>query len=155
MKKKIKLDKEFLDFIRLCNENEAKYVIIGGYAVGFHGHPRMTKDLDVCIETTEENAQKMVVVIEEFGFKSLGLTKEDFTRKNFVSQLGYDPNRIDIINGLDEIAFEDVWKEKMVITIEGVPINFVSLEHLILLKKIVGRPQDIADVYKLTKRKLR
>ena len=153
MKKKIKLDKHFLHFIKLCNQQEVKYLIIGGYAVGFHGHPRMTKDLDVCIETTEENAKKMVVVIHEFGFKSLGLTKDDFTRKNFISQLGYDLNRIDIINGIDEIAFADAWKEKMVITIEDVPVNFVSLEHLILLKKMAGRPQDLADLHKLIKRK--
>jgi hypothetical protein len=61
----------------------------------------MTKELGVCIETTEDDALKMVVVIDEFGFKALGLTKDDFTKKNFISQLGYDPNRIDIINGID------------------------------------------------------
>ena len=153
MKQKISLDKDFLDFIELCNKNEVRYMVIGGYAVGFHGYPRMTKDLDICIEASEENAEKLVVVIDEFGFKSLGFIKDDFVKENFISQIGYDPNRIDIINGMDEIDFDEAWKQKDEIIIQNVPINFVSLEHLIRLKKIAGRPQDIADLHKLLKRK--
>ena len=113
----------------------------------------MTKDLDICIEASEENAEKLVVVIDEFGFKSLGFIKDDFVKENFISQIGYDPNRIDIINGMDEIDFDEAWKQKEKIIIQNVPINFVSLEHLIRLKKIAGRPQDIADLHKLLKRK--
>ncbi len=153
MKTTIKLDKDFLDFIELCNKYEVKYLIIGGYAVGFHGYPRTTKDLDICIEISETNAKRLVVVIDEFGLKSLGLEEEDFLKDGFISQLGYDPNRIDIINGMDEMDFEEAWKEKQLIEIAGIPVNFVSLEHLIYLKRVAGRPQDLADLHILLKRK--
>ena len=88
MKKMTKLEKDFLDFISLCNQYNVKYLVIGGYAVAIHGYPRYTKDLDVSIEMSEENAERVVRVINDFGLSSLRLTKEDFLKKNFVTQLG-------------------------------------------------------------------
>jgi len=154
MKKKINLEKDFFDFIKLCNEHEVKYLVVGGYAVSFHGYPRYTKDIDICIEITDENAEKMLIVIEEFGFKSLGLSKEDFIKKNFVTQLGHTDVRIDIINDLEAVSFEQAWNNRKVIEVSNVPIDFIGYEELIKEKTLAGRPQDIADVYKLKKRKL-
>jgi len=96
MKREFKLEIDFIDFLKLCNKYEVKYLVIGGYAVSIHGYPRYTKDLDICIELSEENAGKMVQVINDFGLESLGLTKEDFIKKNFITQIGYEPLRIDI-----------------------------------------------------------
>jgi len=154
MKKKINLEKDFFDFIKLCNEHEVKYLVVGGYAVSFHGYPRYTEDIDICIEITDENAEKMLIVIEEFGFKSLGLSKEDFIKKNFVTQLGHTDVRIDIINDLEAVSFEQAWNNRKVIEVSNVPIDFIGYEELIKEKTLAGRPQDIADVYKLKKRKL-
>ena len=106
---------DFIDFVKLCNKYEVEYLVIGGYAVSIHGYPRSTKDLDMCIKVSEENALKMVQVINEFGFASLKLTKEDFLKRDFITQLGHDPVRIDILNDLDNVPFEQAWLNKKII----------------------------------------
>jgi len=152
MKKMTKLEKDFLDFIGLCNQYNVKYLVIGGYAVAIHGYPRYTKDLDVSIEMSEENAERVVRVINDFGLSSLRLTKEDFLKENFVTQLGYDPIRIDILNDLEVVTFDEAWRNKKVVTMFDVSINFIGLEELLKIKAKAGRKQDIADIDKLEKR---
>ena len=152
MKKRINLEADFLDFITLCNNHEVRYLVIGGYAVSIHGYPRSTKDMDICIEMSEENAQKMVRVIEDFGFGSLHLTESDFLSKNFITQLGYDPLRIDILNDLDGVTFEEAWQNRKIVNISGVEINFIGYNELLKVKEKAGRPQDIADISMLKKR---
>lgn len=129
-----------------------KYLVIGGYAVSVHGYPRSTKDIDVCIEMSDINASKMVHVIKDFGFGSLELTKDDFLKKHFITQLGFPPLRIDILNDLDGVSFEEAWNNKKIVSIEDVRVNFIGYNDLITVKKKTGRPQDIADVDKLEKR---
>ena len=153
MKKRINLEKDTIEFMELCNKHEVKYLVIGGYAVSIHGHPRSTKDIDVCIEMSETNASKMVQVINDFGFSSLKLKKEDFLKRDSITQLGYPPFRIDILNDLDGVPFEEAWKNKKIVSFENVPINFIGYNDLIMVKQQAGRPQDIADVDRLTKRK--
>ncbi|MGN6493035.1 MAG: hypothetical protein ACTHLE_13635 [Agriterribacter sp.] len=114
MKERINLEADFLDFIALCNNHGVRYLIVGGYAVSVHGYPRSTKDMDICIERSEENATKMVRVIKDFGFDSLDISETDFLEKNFITQLGYEPLRIDILNDLDGVAFEEAWENKQV-----------------------------------------
>ncbi|MGN6249756.1 MAG: nucleotidyltransferase [Ginsengibacter sp.] len=150
--KKINVEKDILDFLELCNKYEVKYLVIGGYAVSIHGHPRSTKDIDVCIELSESNALKMVEVIKEFGFSSLKLKKEDFLKKDLITQLGFPPLRIDILNDLDGVNFEEAWKNKKVVSFDKVPVNFIGYNDLLIVKEKAGRPQDIADVDKLKKR---
>jgi len=149
---KFKLEKDFLDFLDLCNEKGVKYLVIGGYAVGVHGYPRLTKDLDVAIEMSEENAVKTTLVIQEFGLGSLGLTKEDFLKKNFITQLGYDPVRIDILNDIEGVAFEQAWQNKTQVNYDEHLINFIGLAELLILKKVAGRSQDKTDIEKLLAR---
>lgn len=152
MKKRIRLEKDIIEFLELCNKYELKYLITGGYAVSIHGNPRSTKDIDVCIEMSEMNASKMVQVINDFGFSSLKLEKEDFLKKDSITQLGFPPLRIDILNDLDGVPFEQAWQNKKSISFENVRINFIGYNDLIIVKQKAGRPQDIADVEKLTKR---
>lgn len=151
--KKINLEKDILDFLELCNKHGVKYLVIGGYAVSIHGHPRSTKDIDVCIEMSEMNALKMVQVINDFGFSSLKLNKGDFLKRDSIIQLGFPPLRIDILTDLDGVPFEKAWQNKKVVSFENVPVNFIGYHDLIIVKQKAGRPQDIADVDKLTKRK--
>lgn len=153
MKRKMtKLEKDFLDFITLCNQYNVKYLVIGGFAVAVHGYPRYTKDLDVSIEISEDNAKKIIKVINDFGLGSLRLSKEDFLKENFITQLGYEPDRIDILNNLNVVTFEDAWKNRKVVTMFNVQINFIGLEELLKIKAKAGRKQDIADIDKLKKR---
>ncbi|HET7116666.1 MAG TPA: nucleotidyltransferase [Hanamia sp.] len=155
MKKMINLERDIIEFIELCNKHEVKYLIIGGYAVSVHGYPRSTKDIDVCIEMSERNAAKMVRVINDFGFSSLKLNKEDFLKRDLIMQLGFPPLRIDILNDLDGVPFEEAWQNKKIVSLENVPVNFIGYNELIIVKQKAGRPQDIADVDKLTKKNKR
>lgn len=152
MKRRISLERDIIEFLELCNKHKVKYLIIGGYAVSIHGHPRSTKDIDVCIEMSEENALKMVKVINDFGFSSLKLSKEDFLKKDSITQLGFPPLRIDILNDLDGVPFEEAWQNKKSVSFENVPVNFIGYNDLIIVKQKAGRLQDIADVDRLTKR---
>jgi len=152
MKRGINLENDFVDFVKLCNQYKLKYLVIGGYAVSVHGYPRSTKDLDICIELSQANAEKMVRVINDFGFGSLKLTTEDFLKTNFVTQLGHEPIRIDILNDLDGVNFEEAWLNKKMVNYEGVIIPFIGYNELLKVKAKAGRPQDIADISKLKKR---
>ena len=152
MKKQLNLEPDFLDFIKLCNQYKVKYLVIGGFAVSVHGYPRSTKDMDVSIELEDDNANKMVQVIHEFGFASLRLTKDDFTKPDFITQLGHEPVRIDILNDLDGVTFEEAWNNKKVVVMFGEPVNFIGYNDLLKVKAKAGRPQDLADIDKLVKR---
>lgn len=143
------LSKDFKEFIELLNEHNVKYLLVGGYAVAFHGHPRYTKDLDVWIELSPENADKVIKSLEKFGFGLLGLKPGDFLESDQIIQLGYPPNRIDILTTLKKLKFESCYKVRVEVEIQGLKINFIDLESLKQNKLATGRPQDLADVENL------
>jgi len=136
-------------FVESLNSAGVKYVVVGGYAVAFHGHPRFTGDIDFFVDSSAENAEKLVRAIELFGFGSLGLKPEDFTRPDSVVQMGYPPNRIDIINEIDAVSFEEAWSSRLMAQLEGVPVAYIAKDLLIRNKKAVNRPKDFGDVSKL------
>ncbi len=143
------LSKDFKEFIELLNEHKVRYLVVGGYAVAFHGHPRYTKDLDVWIDLSPENADNIIKALEKFGFGSLGLKPGDFLESNQIVQLGYPPNRIDILTTLKKINFQDCYTARVEVEIQGVKINFIDLENLKQNKRATGRPQDLADAESL------
>jgi predicted nucleotidyltransferase len=143
------LNQDFKEFIQSLNENEVRYLVIGGYAVAFHGHPRYTKDLDVWLEASPENAARAVQALEQFGFASLGLKAEDFLVPDQVIQMGLPPNRIDIFTSVEGIEFESCYASRVQVVIDGIPVNFIDLENLKKNKRAVGRLQDLADLEKL------
>jgi hypothetical protein len=104
------LNQDFKEFIQSLNDNQVRYLIIGGYAVAFHGYPRYTKDIDIWIEISLDNAEKIVKALQQFGFGSLELKPNDFLISNQVVQLGYPPNRIDLITSPDGVEFEECYK---------------------------------------------
>jgi len=140
------LNKDFREFIELLNANGVKYLIVGGYAVGFHGYPRYTKDLDVWILVSHQNAENVLKALNQFGMGSLGLQKEDFLKPDEFVQLGYPPNRIDIVMSCDGVEFESCYKSKNQLIVEHLPIDFIDVENLKRNKKASGRPQDLADL---------
>ena len=140
------LDPDFEDFIKLLNQYEVEYMIIGGYAMAFHGRPRYTGDLDIWINISESNAKKMLKVLEEFGFSSLNFREEDFMKENLINQIGYPPLRIDILTSIDGINFNDAYPQRQVIIIEDFSANYIGLNELIQNKNASGRQQDLVDV---------
>jgi len=143
------LSKDFKEFVALLNENDVKYLVVGGYAVALHGHPRYTNDLDVWIKMSPDNADKVLKVLEKFGLASLKLKPEDFLEKNQIIQLGYPPNRIDLLTALKDVEFDDCYEARVQVTIQNVKINFIDIENLKKNKRATGRLQDLADVEKL------
>lgn len=97
------LNEDFKEFIQLLNENKVQYLIIGGYAVALHGYPRYTKDIDIWVEGTPNNAKRILKTLEDFGFGSLNITRDDFQKPDQVIQLGYPPKRIDLLNHLEGV----------------------------------------------------
>jgi len=144
------LNQDFREFLQSLNDNGVRYLIIGGYAVAFHGHPRYTKDMDVWIEMDAENAANMVKALAQFGFASLGLKEEDFLVADQIIQLGYPPNRIDVITTLVGVDFETCYAARVQSDVNGLLVNFIDLESLKRNKKAAGRHQDLADVENLS-----
>ena len=140
------LSKDFREFIQLLNENKVRYLVVGGYAVAFHGNPRYTKDIDIWIWLNRENASKLIETLSEFGFGSLNLKAKDFLDPEQVVQLGYPPNRIDILTDLKGVDFEQCDSTKVIVNVEGTFVNFIDLDNLKKNKKATGRHQDLADL---------
>ena len=143
------LNQDFKEFIQSLNDNEVKYLVIGGYAVAFHGHPRYTKDLDVWVELSEQNANGLVKALDAFGFGSLGLKAADFMEPEQVIQLGYPPSRIDILMTPKGIDFATCYEQRVLVDIDGITCSFIDLENLLKNKRATGRHQDLADVENL------
>lgn len=143
------LDQDFKEFIQLLNDNDVHYLVVGGYAVAVHGHPRYTKDIDVWLWLDPQNAEKVIAAIHQFGFGSLDLQSEDFLVVDQIIQLGYPPNRIDLLTSLPGVNFENCYSERFTTEIDGVTVNFIDLENLKVNKQASGRAQDLADLENL------
>lgn len=142
----MRLDRDFREFIECCIAHDVRFLIVGGYALAAHGHPRFTKDLDVWVWLDPGNAARVIGALDQFGFESLGLTEADFLTPDTVVQLGYPPKRIDILTSIDGVAFEDCYPDRLVVELDGVPVPFIALEHFVTNKRASARPQDLADL---------
>lgn len=147
----MELNPDFKEFLQSLNENDVRYLVVGGYAVAFHGHPRYTKDIDIWIDLDEQNARKVVKALVDFGFSSLNLTPADFLEPDNVIQLGYPPRRIDLLIGLEGADFDECYSKRLEEEMEGIRVCFVDRENLARLKRAAGRPQDLADLDNLTR----
>ncbi|AOC54834.1 MAG: hypothetical protein IM550_16210 [Microcystis sp. M54BS1] len=143
------LNQDFKEFIQLLNDNQVRYLVLGGYAVALHGYPRYTKDIDIWIEMSSLNAYNLIKALEGFGFGSLGLTIDDFLTPDQVIQLGYPPNRIDLITTPDGVEFQTCYLSRIEVKIDDIIVNFIDLENLKKNKKASGRLQDLADLENL------
>lgn len=147
----MKVEKDFEEFIRLLNYHKVKYLVVGAYALIFHTLPRNTGDIDLFIETSENNSLKVLRAIKDFGFSDLDFKKEDFLEPDFVIQLGYSPNRIDIITGISGISFQETYHNKVKGKIGSEDVYFISASDLLKNKISAGRTKDIADAELLRK----
>lgn len=138
------LNKDFREFLQLLNEHEVRYLVVGGYAVAFHGYPRYTKDLDIWVWINPVNADHIIKALANFGFT--GLSPADFTTADEFIQLGFPPNRIDIITSCDGLEFETCYEDRVLTRFDDLEVPFIDLKNLIINKKATGRPQDLGDV---------
>ena len=143
------LSDDFRDFLRLLNRHQVRYLVVGAYAVAAHGYPRNTGDIDIWIERSPENARKMVAVLADFGFGSLNVSESDFLKPDFVIQLGYPPNRIDLLTDVSGISFADCYEERLEERLDGITVPFVGRECLRRAKLAAGRSQHRADLENL------
>lgn len=143
------LTQDFREFFQSLNDHNVRYLVIGGYAVAFHGHPRYTKDIDVWIEADQTNAEKLIDALRAFGFGSLGLEAEDFLDPDDVIQLGYPPNRIALLTALKGVDFDTCYASRIVVEIQDTSVHFIDLENLKKNKRATGRLQDLADLEQL------
>lgn len=142
-------NQDFKEFIESLNSNKVRYLVIGGYAVALHGHPRFTKDLDIWVDNSTENAKAIIKALEQFGMGSLGLIEEDFKEPDQVIQIGYPPNRIDVLTSASGITFAECFESKLSVLLDGIEVYFIDLEHLKKNKKATNRLQDLADLENL------
>lgn len=139
------LNPDFKEFAELLNAHRVDYLVVGGYALAAHGHPRYTGDIDFWLHSTPQNIENVLAALGAFGFGSLGLKPEDFG-PDAVIQIGQPPRRIDLLMGIDGVAFDDCYKRREVITIDGLPLNFIGLEDFKANKRATGRHKDLADL---------
>jgi len=143
------LNQDFKEFIQSLNDNHVRYLVVGGYAVALHGHPRYTKDIDIWVEMEPENAAKLIKALEQFGFDSLGLRETDFLVPGQVVQLGQPPNRIDLLCTVSGVNFIECYESRVTVEVDAVPVSFIDLENLRKNKAAAGRHQDLADLENL------
>lgn len=132
--------------MELLHSHEVQYLIVGGYAVGYHGYPRATGDLDLWIATTPKNAEHLLRVLEEFGFGSVGITREDLQEPGKVIRMGFPPVRIELLTSISGVDFAACFERRIVDVIDGTPANFIDLEHLKANKRASGRLKDLSDL---------
>ncbi len=123
-----------------------KALAVGAHAVAFHAKPRHTKDIDVLVEPTEANAERLLRALEEFGFGGLGLTAGDFAQEGRVVQLGYPPSRVDLITSIAGVTFDEAWVGRMSGRYGSTKVDYIGRAALIRAKRAAGRPQDEMDL---------
>ena len=138
--------REFSELLASFGAHEVKALIVGAYALAFHGVPRMTGDLDLLVEPTAENAARVMRALTDFGFGDVGLSAADFQQPDVVVQLGFPPLRVDLLTSITGVAFEEAWEGRVVDSFGGVPAAFLGLDELRRNKRAVGRHKDLADL---------
>ena len=140
------LQKDLREFVELLNELDVHFLVVGAFAVAYHGHPRYTADLDLFVERSSENADRLLEAIHRFGFGGVGLTTEDFLREDQVIQLGVAPNRLDLMTHISGVTFAEAWNAREFGDIGGLRVPFLSRDMLKRNKASSGRTQDLADL---------
>jgi len=139
------MNSDFKDLLKAFNDAGVRYLVVGGYAYAEHVEPRYTKDLDIWIDRSHENAERVLVALRDFGAPLNELTVDDLTTAGTFYQIGLPPNRIDIISQLEEMTFADCWERRKTVNIGELTINYLSLDDLIENKERTARPHDLAD----------
>lgn len=142
----MEVQQDFKDLLELFNKHKIDYIVVGGYALGFHGAPRYTGDLDIFVRPGADNAARIIQVLDEFGFGSVGLTAADFEKEGKVVQLGFPPVRVDIITSITGVT----WEQARLGRVEGpfgdIVVYFIGRPEFVANKRALGRKKDLADL---------
>jgi predicted nucleotidyltransferase len=137
---------DFKDLLALFNAHTVEYIIVGGYALAFHGAPRYTGDIDIYVKPDDKNAAAIMAALEEFGFGSVGLSAEDFGRPGQVIQLGVPPVRVDIITSIAGVSWGEAFSNRVSGKYGDIQVHYIGREQFIINKKTIGRKKDLADL---------
>jgi len=146
------LNKDWREFLELLNSNEVEYLVVGAFAVAFHGFPRYTADLDLLVRPTDENANRVLRALSEFGFGQMGIQAADLRTPGTVVQLGVTPNRIDLLTAISRVSFEEAWAGRCEVELDGIATHFIGRAALLRNKERTGRARDLGDAEELRKR---
>ena len=144
-----RLPQDFKDFLRLLRAHHVEYLLIGGYAVSYHGYARATADMDIWVARTHENAARLAAVLQEFGFESVDTAREALVRENQIVRMGVPPMRIELATTISGVTFEDCYRERVTGDIDGVTVDIIDLARLKQNKRASGRFKDLADLEQL------
>lgn len=144
-------ERDFAELLRFFNRHQVRYLIVGAFAVGFHAIPRYSKDLDILVEPTRENGQRICQALKDFGFGSLKISPRDFASPGRFIQLGYEPVRVDLITSIAGVTFRQAWKNRARGRYGTETAFFIGLQDLIKAKRASRRKQDLADLELLVK----
>lgn len=143
------LQTDLSEFVALLISRKVEFVVVGGHAVAFHGHPRYTGDIDILIRPVPENAARVMDALAAFGFGALAITIEDLSKPGRTIQLGRPPNRIDILTMISGLSFEQAWTSRVRGDLGGHTVEYIGLDALITNKRASGRDKDLLDVKQL------
>ena len=147
----MKTNSDFRDLLAALNAAGAEYLVVGAHALAAHGHPRASKDLDVWVHATADNAERTYRALASFGAPLDDLSVDDLATAGTIFQIGIEPVRVDIITSIDGVDFGEAWPDRISADYGDQSVSVISRKHLIQNKKAVGRPQDVADVDALEK----
>jgi hypothetical protein len=145
----IELPPDFKEFLKLLNIHRVEYLLVGGFAVAFHGYPRATSDIDIWISRSPENARRVVAAIREFGFDTPNLNAELFQQDRRIVRMGLPPVRIEVMNTIDGVEFVKCLQTQIVADFDGIPVPVIDLSSLKINKQSSGRPKDLDDLQHL------
>lgn len=143
------LQSDLSEFVGLFNALSVEFVVVGGYAVAFHGHPRLTGNIDLFVRPTHENATRILGALDQFGFEDHGVRPEELTAPDKIIQLGSPPNRIDLLTSITGLDFDEAWAGRVPGRLGGHEVNYLGLSALLKYKSASARTTDLADVEKL------
>jgi len=142
----MELSPDLNELLRSFRSRNVEFVVVGAHALAFHGYPRFTGDLDLLVRPTDDNAERIVHALEDFGFVDLGLAVSDFTRPDAVVQLGHPPARVDILTAITGVSWDDASAGSIEVTLGEYPVPVLGLRELIANKRSTGRTRDLADL---------
>ena len=145
----LELPNDFKEFLRLLRAHGVEYLLIGGWAVGYHGYPRSTNDLDVWIAIAPDNAARVVRTLREFGFDVPELSTELFLQNDQIVRMGVEPVRIEVMTSISGVEFDECYRERLETTLDNEPVSLINLRHLQINKQASGRLKDLSDLENL------
>jgi hypothetical protein len=143
------LPEDFKEFLKLLNEAEVRYLLVGGYAVGFHGYPRATADMDIWVAVSADNAARLVEVFRRFGMTDPHVTADLFQQRGKIIRMGVPPMRIEVLTEIDGVDFGECFEARVTAEIDGQPVSLISREKLRRNKLAAGRHKDLDDLENL------